>query len=295
MPWTELSVFSRHPEFAEEILLANGALSVSFRDAADDPLFEPWPGETPLWKQTRTVGLFPLKQNLGATQAALRELLPDGKSARCQRKRIADRDWIATSRRRMRPVRFGKNLWVCPSHRKVRAKNAVVVKLDPGLAFGTGAHPTTAMCLEWLSQQNLQGKTVLDYGCGSGILVIAALKLGATTAVAVDIDPQALRATMNNARTNKVAQRMTVYLPHNFKPKACDLVIANILANPLIELAPKLTRCLKSGGAIALAGLLKNQASEIRRAYAPKIKLKAAAHRDNWALLAGVRYHSRPQ
>ncbi|MEK6806413.1 MAG: 50S ribosomal protein L11 methyltransferase [Pseudomonadota bacterium] len=289
MSWIELSVFSRHPQFAEEILLANGALSVSFRDAADDPQFEPWPGEMPLWKQTRTVGLFPQKQNLDATQAALLELLPDGKSARVERKRIADRDWIAASRRKMRPVRFGKNLWVCPTHRKVRAKNAVVVKLDPGLAFGTGAHPTTALCLEWLSQQDLRGKTVLDYGCGSGILAIAALKLGAARAVGVDLDPQAPTATLNNARANKVAQRMSVCLPHQFKPKTHDLVIANILANPLIELAPKLTRCLKAGGPIALAGLLKNQAKEIRQAYAPKVALKIVASRENWALLSGVR------
>jgi len=293
MPWIELSVFSRHPQFAEEILLANGALSVSFRDAADDPQFEPWPGEMPLWKQTRTVGLFPQKQSLDATQSSLRELLPDGKSTRLERKRIADRDWIAASRRKMRPLRFGRNLWVCPSHRKVRTKNAVVVKLDPGLAFGTGAHPTTALCLAWLSQQDLHGKTVLDYGCGSGILAIAALKLGAARAIGVDLDPQALTATMNNARANKVAQRLTVHLPQGFKPEACDLVIANILANPLIELAPKLTRCLKSDGSIALAGLLKNQAHDIAKAYAPKVKLKTIATRENWALLSGLRYHAR--
>ncbi len=289
MSWIELSVFSRHPPFAEEILLAHGALSVSFRDAADDPLLEPLPGQTPLWKQTRTVGLFPQKQALAALLADLRELLPDGPSVRCLQKRIGDRDWIAASRRKMRPVRFGKNLWVCPSHRKVLAKNAVVVKLDPGLAFGTGAHPTTALCLEWLSQQDLRGKTVLDYGCGSGILAIAALKLGAARAVGVDLDPQALTATLNNARANKVARRLSVHLPQDFKAAAHDLVVANILANPLIALAPRLTRCLKPGGAIALAGLLKNQSAEIRRRYLPRIALKTVSSRDNWALLAGVR------
>lgn len=285
MRWLELSVHSRHPPFAEEALLALGALSVSFRDAGDDPQFEPWPGQMPLWQTTRTIGLFPSGQDLKIVEKELRKLLPDGKQLKCNTAVVKDRDWVRVGLRSMKPMRFGKQLWVCPQHRKVRAKNAVVVTLDPGLAFGTGNHPTTALCLEWLSAQDLRGKIVLDYGCGSGILAIAALKLGAERAVGVDMDPQALTATLNNARQNKVAKRLSVCLPQSFKPATHDLVMANILANPLVELAPRLTRCVKRGGELVMAGLLSRQVNDVSRAYKKNFLITKSEPREDWVRL----------
>lgn len=283
--WLELSVVTKSPPFAEEALLALGALSVSFRDAGDDPQFEPRPGQTPLWQTTRTIGLFPSGHDLRTVEASLREMLPDGKTLKCSSATVKDRDWVRVGLRDMKPMRFGKNLWICPQHRTVRATNAVVVKLDPGLAFGTGNHPTTALCLEWLSAQDLRGKTVLDYGCGSGILAIAALKLGAKRAVGVDLDPQALIATVSNARQNRVAKQLSVCLPTQFKPAAYDLVLANILANPLIELAPRLSRCVKSGGDLVMAGLLSRQAKDVSRAYRKKFLITASDPREDWVRL----------
>ena len=285
MSWLELSVHSRHPPFAEEALLALGALSVSFRDAGDDPQFEPWPGQMPLWQTTRTIGLFPRGHDLKTVQAELRKLLPDGKQLKCSSAAVKDRDWVRVGLRDMKPMRFGKRLWICPQHRKVRAKNAVVVKLDPGLAFGTGNHPTTALCLEWLSEQDLRGKTVLDYGCGSGILAIAALKLGAARAVGVDLDPQALTAAMNNARANRVAPRLQVCLPQAFKPAPYDQVLANILANPLVELAPRLTRCVKPGGELVMAGLLSRQVKDVSGAYKKNFLITKSEPREDWVRL----------
>lgn len=285
MQWLELSVVSKNPQFAEEALLALGALSVSFRDAGDDPQFEPRPGQTPMWQTTRTIGLFPRGHDLKTVEASLREMLPDGKTLKCFTATVKDRDWVRVGLRDMKPMRFGKNLWICPQHRKVRAKNAVVVKLDPGLAFGTGNHPTTALCLEWLAAQDLRGKTVLDYGCGSGILAIAALKLGAKHAVGVDLDPQALTATMNNARANRVAPKLRVCLPQQFKPSAHDLVLANILANPLVELAPRLTRCVKPRGELVMAGLLSRQVKEVSAAYRKSFEIQASTPREDWVRL----------
>lgn len=289
MAWLQLRIHSTYPEFAEEILLSNGAVGVSFMDAEDVPVLEPAPGETPLWQNTVTLGLFHDTVDLAPALTALRELLPDGVDATIAQELIEDQDWVRAWLDHWHPLKFGEHLWVTPGEKigEITDTDAIILKLDPGLAFGTGTHPTTALCLEWLSAQDLKDKTVLDYGCGSGILAIAALKLGAKQAICVDIDPQALTATLNNARENGVEDRIKVLLPADFVPFPADVVIANILARPLITLSPLLASSIRSGGRIVLAGLLERQREEIREAYAPWFSFEPDQVKDGWTRIAG--------
>lgn len=288
MAWLQIRVHTRHPEFAEEILLAHGAQAVSFVDAQDQPVLEPLPGETPLWAQTLTLGLFPEQQDLRALEPALRELLPDGARVELERELIEDQDWVRAWLEHWQPLRFGRRLWVTPHEKRgsIADPDAVIVTLDPGLAFGTGTHPTTALCLEWLEAQDLRGRTLLDYGCGSGILAVAALVLGARSAVCVDIDPQALQATRENAAANGVQDRIETCLPEDFTPFAADVLVANILAGPLVALAPRLAHCLQPGGRLALAGLLTRQAAEVHAAYLPWFDCEPDAEREGWTRIS---------
>lgn len=287
--WLELNVLTRYPEFAEEVLLAQGALSVSFFDAADDPVLEPAPGETPLWPRTRTVGLFATGTDLAPVIAALRELLPDGPQAVATTAALEDQEWTRIWLRDWQPLKFGARLWVCPREKAMHEDGAVTVLLDPGLAFGTGTHPTTALCLEWLAGADLRGRNILDYGCGSGLLAIAALKLGAASAVAVDIDPQALTATRENAQQNGVERALCVCAPEALDASAFDLIVANILAQPLIDLAPTLSARLRRGGTLVLAGLLDRHADAVRAAYHGLIAFDAPLSREGWTRLTGQR------
>jgi ribosomal protein L11 methyltransferase len=299
MRWRQLSILTRFPEFAEEILFAHGAQSVSFVDAADEPLLEPAPGRTPLWRQTRTVGLFASPDAVHAATAALRATLPDAAAAVITDAHLRDREWVRVWMRDSRPLKFGQRLWVCPRHQPVRERGTALVRLDPGLAFGTGTHPTTALCLDWLARADLAGKRVLDYGCGSGILAIAALKLGARHAVAVDHDPQALAAARGNATRNGVRRRLTVQAPAQFRRARYDVVLANILARPLIALAPRLSASLKSDGRLVMAGLLARQARSVRAAYRGRVAFGRTARDGDWLRLearrlprAGTRHKS---
>jgi ribosomal protein L11 methyltransferase len=291
--WRELSVASRHPEFAEEILLSGGAVSVTMTDAADVPVLEPLPGETPLWPATITSGMFGDDANLDAVRASLIELLPDGADAVVEMKLVEDRDWVRAWLDHATPLRFGPEgvpgLWICPSGHRVELAGAVVIDLDPGLAFGTGTHPSTAMCLDWLAANDIRGKTVLDYGCGSGVLAIAALKLGAAHAIGIDIDPQALTATRDNAESNAVSARLVCAGVEQAVDDVVDIVLANILARPLVELAPMLAARTRQGGAIVLAGLLERQADEVRAAYSAWFDFDADARREGWSRLSARR------
>jgi ribosomal protein L11 methyltransferase len=289
MALPQLVVLTRHPEFAEEILLAHGAQSVTQVDAADDPVLEPAPGEAPLWPRTRTTGLFEAGADFAPIIAALRDTLPDGAGAIITSAELEEQDWIRIWLRDWKPLKFGKRLWVSPRAKldEIRDPGVIVVALDPGLAFGTGTHPSTALCLEWLAATALGGRSVLDYGCGSGLLGIAALKLGAARVSAVDIDPQALVATRENALVNGVAGHLEAHLAADFAPAPHDVVVANILAGPLVELAPRLCGALAPGGAIVLAGLLEQHAIDVARAYAPWCELAAGARADGWVRLEG--------
>ncbi len=291
MAWMQLRVFTRTPDFAEEILSSHGAQAVSFLDGADTPILEPLPGETPLWPDTVTVGWFMDSTDLAPAKAALLMAMPEAAALRMESALIEDQDWVRIWLEHWPPQKFGEQLWVVPREKRheVTDTGAVILLLDPGLAFGTGTHPTTALCLEWLSGADLKGKTVLDYGCGSGILAIAALLLGAERAVCVDIDPQALTATRNNAQCNGVQDRVLTLLPADFTPAAHDVVLANILANPLMQLAPLLTQCAKQNGALVMAGLLDHHAGEVRAAYEKHFRFWPDVTREGWTRLAARR------
>lgn len=291
MAWPQLVVLTRYPDFAEEILLAHGAQSVTQVDAADDPVLEPAPGEAPLWPRTRTTGLFGETTDLAPAIAALRATLPDGAGAIVTTAELEDQEWVRIWLRDWKPLRFGAHLWVSPRAKlaEITDPAAVVVALDPGLAFGTGTHPSTALCLEWLAAAGLAGKRVLDYGCGSGVLAIAALKLGAAAATAVDIDPQALIATRENAQVNGVGERLEVVLAADYREHPHDLVVANILAGPLAQLAPRLSASTAPRGTLVMAGLLPSHAPDVQRAYAQAFDWQPLAGREGWVRVEGRR------
>jgi ribosomal protein L11 methyltransferase len=273
---------------AEAACVALGAIAVSLADAGDEPLLEPLPGATPLWRQVRLEALFEAGVDaplVAATLAAVLGLEP----ARVRFEPVADRAWEREWLKDFRPMRFGRRLWICPAGQRPEQPAAAVLDLDPGLAFGTGTHPTTALCLGWLDALALDGLRVLDYGCGSGILALAALRLGAASAVGFDIDPQALVATRQNAARNGLERRLCIASTAESVEGSFDVVLANILAGPLLELAPALAARCRAGGAMALSGMLERQATEVADAYRPWFHIDSAAEREGWTLLAGRR------
>lgn len=285
-------------ERLEDALLAAGALAVTYKDGADDPVFEPWPGEMPLWQQTRLTGLFAADMDIDAIRATLLSELDADNLPEHRIEILEDRDWSREWLKNFRPVKFGRRLWVVPTAYAPPEPDGVNMMLDPGLAFGTGTHPTTALCLEWLdalaSQGELENRQVLDFGCGSGILAVAAALLGAGRVFATDIDPQALTATQDNAERNRVAGTISTCLPEALNAAlagtAADVIVANILARPLIELSGVIAAALRPGGCIALAGLLRTQAAEVADAYrAHGIALAVDDEREGWARLTGVK------
>jgi len=295
MSWLQLSltVDQDQAQLLEAALENAGALAVTLGDAGDDPQLEPPPGAMPLWQAVQLRALF-ADDAAGAVQV---ETLAGSLAALSLTaplvERIADRAWERVWLEDFHPTRFGRRLWVCPVGQPAGDPAAVVVDLDPGLAFGTGHHPTTALCLEWLDGADLRGLTLLDYGCGSGILAIAALKLGAAGVIAVDHDPQALEASAANAAANGVAEGLTLCLPADLArcvdrlPVAC--VVANILAGPLVELAPRLLAALATGGHLVLSGVLAEQVPTVTAAYAQWLEPVQVQLREGWALIAGTR------
>lgn len=276
------------PAPVEEALSALGAHSVTLEDAADDPVLEPGPGETPLWPTVRLRAVFEADADRDAIQAGITATVP---ACRAQFELLADRAWEREWLRDFRPMRFGRRLWVCPDGQPAGTADGIRVALDPGLAFGTGTHPTTALCLEYLDGQDLVGRHVIDYGCGSGILAIAALKLGAAGAIAYDIDPQALLATRENGERNGVTDRLRVVDEAPQAAASCELLVSNILAGPLTELAARFACLVPAGGRIALSGLLVDQADSVAASYRPWFMIGLTAVRDGWALLGGSRGH----
>ncbi|MDH2924919.1 [LSU ribosomal protein L11P]-lysine N-methyltransferase [Nicoletella semolina] len=273
-------------DFLEEI----GAVSVTFMDSQDTPIFEPLPGETRLWGNTDVVALFDAETEMNViVEALITSRLVEADFAH-KIEQIEDKDWEREWMDNFHPMQFGKRLWICPSWRAVPDPQAVNVMLDPGLAFGTGTHPTTAMCLEWLDAIDLVGKTVIDFGCGSGILAIAALKLGAKQAIGIDIDPQAILASQNNAAANDVADRLQLFLAKD-QPQdlQADVVVANILAGPLRELAPNIIKLVKPQGQLGLSGILSSQANTVSEAYANNFTLEPVREQEEWCRITGVR------
>jgi ribosomal protein L11 methyltransferase len=290
--WPQLTLEAgRHgPEQLEAALLAAGALAVTLQDAGDQPVLEPAPGATPLWPRVRVTGLFDALTDKAQVAARVRRLLGGAEALQGRWETLADREWTRAWLDDYRPMSFGRRLWVCPHGQTPSAADAVVVHLDPGLAFGTGTHPTTALCLTWLDGADLRGQDVIDYGCGSGILAIAAAQLGARRVYAVDIDPQALLASAANAAANGVAARVAVSTPDGLRNESADVVIANILANPLMALAPRLNKLLGAQGRLVLAGLLVHQAPAVQTAFAPWFRFTRPWQREEWVLLSGTRH-----
>ncbi|MDF2074323.1 50S ribosomal protein L11 methyltransferase [Pseudomonas mendocina] len=291
MPWLQvrLAITPEQAETYEDALLEVGAVSVTFMDAEDQPIFEPDLGTTPLWSHTHLLALFEADTDETALIAHL-QLLCGGSLPEHHVERIEDQDWERSWMDNFQPMRFGRRLWIVPSWHAAPEPDAVNLLLDPGLAFGTGTHPTTALCLEWLDGQPLDSCCVLDFGCGSGILAIAALLLGAPQAVGTDIDPQALEASRDNASRNGIdPARFPVYLPADLPQQPADVVVANILAGPLVSLAPQITALVKGGGRLALSGILAEQADEVRAAYAGAFDLDPTATKDGWVRISGVK------
>jgi ribosomal protein L11 methyltransferase len=291
MPWLQvrLAISPEQAETYEDALLEVGAVSVTFMDAEDQPIFEPELNTTPLWSHTHLLALFEADTDASAVFAHL-QLLTDASLPEHHAEIIEDQDWERSWMDNFQPMRFGRRLWIVPSWHVAPEPGAVNLLLDPGLAFGTGTHPTTALCLEWLDGQQLQDTQVLDFGCGSGILAIAALLLGARQAVGTDIDVQALEASRDNAQRNGIAdERFPVYLPADLPVQQADVLVANILAGPLVSLAPQLSGLVRPGGLLALSGILAEQGEDVAAAYAEDFELDPIANRDGWVRISGRR------
>jgi len=276
-------------EAAENALWQSGALAITLLDAADQPLLEPGPGEMPMWQRVTIEALLP--DSLDPVELALQMTamgLIDSPAA-AQLAELPERDWTRAWMDRFRPMRFGNSIWVCPSHIEPDPTWPVVVRLDPGLAFGSGTHATTALCLEWLDGIDLEGRGMIDYGAGSGILAVAAALKGAAPVLAVDHDPQALLATADNAQRNAVGERVQALLPAELGPEPTEVVVANILAGPLIELAAAISARVAPGGRLALSGILAEQADAVRAAYAARLEFTGQRQREEWMLLSFVR------
>lgn len=276
------------PGLAEENCFNLGAASVTFVDAQDDPVLEPLPGEFRLWPTTRLRALFANVDDPAGIVSALAEAL-NIPAESVQTERIEDRVWEREWLRDFHAMRFGRRLWICPHHEEVTEMDAVVVRMDPGLAFGTGTHPTTALCLEWLDGHIVDGQRVIDFGCGSGVLAIAAVKLGAGEAHCFDIDPQALTATRENAAANDVKSCVSIYEAADALPQGVDVLVANILSGPLCELASTFGTLVRDGGSIVLAGLLEHEAADVTQAYGAWFDIRPFEVREGWAGLAGKR------
>ncbi len=312
MSWLQLKLAIPEAQASrcEAKLEALGALSVTLQDAADDPIFEPAPGAAPLWRLLVVTALFDAGADLVAVRGALREELGDDAVNTAQIETLEDRDWTREWMRDFKPMQFGERLWVCPSGFEPPVLDAINLRLDPGLAFGTGTHPTTRLCLRWLDGADIADTTVIDFGCGSGILAVAAARLGARRVVAVDNDPQALSATVENALRNDLAgcvedcapdsatsgeSCIEVCLPDAVPEIQADIVLANILAGPLIALAPRLAAHVRPGGDIVLSGILLEQEAEVRAAYAPLFAMDPQVLDEDWVRLTGKRLAQPPE
>lgn len=286
MAWIQINatVEEALAEPLSDAFMEVGACSVTFEDAKDQPIFEPELGTTPIWQHTRVVGLFDAETDTQAIVSSLENLLPGIAAKQYKIEALEDKDWVRAWMDQFEPMRFGQRLWIVPSWHTPPELDAVNLMLDPGMAFGTGTHPTTSLCLTWLDQHAPTGLNVIDYGCGSGVLALAAQKLGAADVRGTDIDPQAIIASEQNAERNQAS--IDFKLVKDFQAAPVDLLVANILAGPLKELAPEFIRLLKPGGTLVLSGLLTNQAPELIAFYDQQgFALLEQQDLDDWSLL----------
>jgi ribosomal protein L11 methyltransferase len=292
--WLQVAVLVEEGEAerVSDLMMAQGALSVSMEDAGDQPLFEPKPGETPLWLSTKVTALFEGTRDRDHLRVQLTSVL--GSECPLVFSDLEDQVWERAWMEHFKPMQFGQRLWICPTGFTPPDPGAVNVILDPGLAFGTGTHPTTALCLEWLEGLPLEGARLVDFGCGSGILAVAALKLGCIEAHGIDIDPQALTASKDNAIKNDVEDRLSVSFPNDPNPRVWEVVVANILAGPLVELKTAILTHLKPGGFLALSGLLESQAECVMAAYAEEVDFDPQKVLEGWVILSGRRKSAKP-
>jgi ribosomal protein L11 methyltransferase len=296
MAWTQLTIElpGARVALAEAILEAAEAQALTCLDAADEPILEPAPAQTPLWGTVRLQALFPHGADLSGLRDQLARALGEDLRGWTEAE-LADRDWSRAWMDDYRPMRFGRRLWVVPQDMTPPDPEAVNVRLDPGLAFGTGTHPTTALCLEWLDAVALEGRRIIDYGCGSGILAVAALRLGAESAVAIDNDPQALTATAENAANNGVDRSLAVLGVDAPVPEPADIVLANILSGIIIELAQELIRLVRPGGTLVLSGILEHQAPAVMAAFGDAMRFQPPSARDGWVRIAADRVPTNRQ
>lgn len=293
MAWHQISLISDEQtapnmaDFFDQL----GAVSVTYMDAEDEPVYEPAIGETKIWSNTQVIALFELDAELERIKQQFNQQFAGANFRNWQYEEIGDQAWERVWLEYYHPMKFANKLWVCPTEQQQHEPGTVCLILDPGLAFGTGTHPTTALCLEWLASHDLSGKTVIDYGCGSGILAIAAVLLGAKIAHAVDIDPQALTATQDNAIKNGVQDKIICYLPEQFPAVKADIVLANILAKPLCDMAGVISNLLLAEGDLVLSGILFEQAESVSVAYQHQaITMQPAVQQDDWVRLVGSKH-----
>jgi len=287
MTWLQLRVVVIPEQAArlEEALVDLGALSVTLMDASDQPIFEPELGTTPLWQHSELLALFETDTDKNRLREQLQQL---DEHLQPVFEHLPEQDWQRNCMDSFQPLKIGQRLWVVPSWHQPPEPDALNLLLDPGIAFGTGSHPTTELCLQWLEAANLQGCRVLDFGCGSGILALAALLLGAGEVLATDIDNQALEATQDNAQRNGLnGSRLSLYLPEELPKQPVDVLVANILAAPLQQLAPQFASLLPSGGQIALSGILSEQTQAVLAAYVADFEMATPTLQDGWVLLHG--------
>ncbi len=273
----------------EETLEALGALSISLSDRGDSSILEPLPGSIPCWPELRVTALLNPDADREKIAREISAAAGTADPVPLDFTVVEDRDWLAEWRSELEPKQFGDRLWVCPRPDAAVPQDRATVLLEPGLAFGTGAHPTTALCLEWLDGLELNNRTVLDYGCGSGILAVAALALGALRATCTDIDEQALTSCRNNARRNRCLGDITIVEPAAIPSSPrCDVLVANILSGALIGLAPELGQYCNRGADVALSGILAGQARQVCDAFRDWVSLRVTGQTDDWVLLTGT-------
>ncbi len=292
MSWHQISVITDKPTATKvsDFFTELGAVSVTYMDAEDKPVYEPAPGETKIWEHTKVIALFELDAEPELVKTVLYGQFSVEQLTDWSTEILEDQTWERAWMEHYQPMKFADRLWVCPTDQEVSEAGTICLTLDPGLAFGTGTHATTALCLEWLASHDLTDKIIIDYGCGSGILAVAALLLGAKQVHAIDIDPQAITATLANAEKNQVQNKIKCYLPEEFVAFQADTVVANILAQPLCELSSSISKLVKPFGQLVLSGILNEQADIVIAAYQQHgIQMQVPISQGDWCRLNGIK------